>query len=139
MKNFLLLSLAASIALPIAAQETAIKKVPAPYTSPASGRDMYMAYCASCHGQKGLGDGPVAAHLKVAPPDLSLMAKQNKGEFPAARVAQIIRGQIEARSHGSQEMPVWGPVFRSFNERHESVIHTRVANLTKYLETMQAK
>ena len=139
MKYALLLTLAASFSLPVAAQEPAVKKVPAPYTSPTSGKDMYAAYCASCHGAKGQGDGPVAVHLKVLTPDLSQMAKNNKGVFPGARVAQVIRGQIEAQSHGTLDMPVWGPVFRSFNERQESVVQTRVSNLTKYLETMQAK
>lgn len=139
MNRALFLSLAVSISFPISAQEPAIKKVPAPYTSPTSGQDMFTAYCASCHGTKGLGDGPVSAHLKIAPPDLTLLAKNNQGAYPAARVAQVIRGQIEARSHGSQEMPVWGPVFRSFNERQESVMHKRVSTLTKYIESMQAK
>jgi mono/diheme cytochrome c family protein len=34
-----------------------IKHVPASYTTPSSGKGMYDAYCASCHGLDGSGDG----------------------------------------------------------------------------------
>jgi mono/diheme cytochrome c family protein len=134
-----LLSLAAALAVPVLAQEPAIKSVPARYTSPASGPEMYKNYCASCHGLKGLGDGPVAEHLKVAVPDLALLAKQNKGVFPKARVAQVIRGEVGLRAHGLQDMPVWGPVFLSLNHSQQQVVDMRVANLVKHLETLQAK
>ena len=40
------------------ANKPAIKHVPAPYTNPSSGKEMYNAYCASCHGLDGKGDGP---------------------------------------------------------------------------------
>ena len=51
-----LLIVTSALVLPVAAQdaEVKVKKVSAPYTSPASGADMYKAYCASCHGVKGL-------------------------------------------------------------------------------------
>ncbi len=135
----LLLVLAASIVTPALAQDPAIKRVPTPYVSPASGVEMYKAYCASCHGPKGTGDGPVASHLKMPPGDLTLLAKNNKGVFPAARVAQVIRGEGVSLTHGTEDMPVWGPVFRSFNDRKESAIHQRVANLTKHIASLQAK
>lgn len=133
------LTLAALVALPLAAQEPTVKRVAAPYTSPASGVEMYGAYCASCHGLKGVGDGTVARDLKVLVPDLTLLAKQNKGAFPDVRVAQIIRGEVEARAHGALDMPVWGPVFRAFDGRQGTVVHQRVSNLTKYIESLQAK
>jgi mono/diheme cytochrome c family protein len=126
-------------ALNLAAAEPQIKRVPTPYTHPASGERMYLAYCASCHGNQGAGNGPVAVHLKVAIPNLTHLSKQNKGEFPAARVAQVIRGEVDARTHGLKDMPVWGPVFRSFDGGQTAVVHKRVANLTKYIETLQAK
>lgn len=134
-----LLTLSIALALPLSAQAQAVKRVPAPYTSPGSGSEMYVAYCASCHGLKGLGDGPVATDLKVAVPDLTTLAKHNKGVFPDARVAQIIRGEVGARTHGALDMPVWGPVFRAFNDRQDSVIHQRVSNLTNYIGKLQAK
>ena len=100
-----LLILAATLAFPGGAQAPTFKRVPAPYTSPSSGSDVYLAYCASCHGPKGQGNGPVATHLKVAVSDLTLLAKHNKGVFPEARVAQIIRGEVGTRTHGDSEMP----------------------------------
>ena len=39
-------------------------------TSPASGQEMYKAYCAVCHGTDGKGGGPAASALKVPPPTL---------------------------------------------------------------------
>jgi hypothetical protein len=36
-------------------------------------------------------------------------------------------------------MPVWGPVFRSLNSSQEPVVRMRVANLTRYIESLQVK
>lgn len=123
----------------LGAQTPTVKKVRAQYTHPSSGVEMFKAYCASCHGSNALGDGPVATDLKMPVPDLTQLAKQNQGKFPDTRVAQIIRGEVKARSHGVLEMPVWGPIFRSFNDRQDIVVHQRVANLTDYLGTIQTK
>ena len=133
------LILATALTLPALAQAPDIKKVPARYTSPASGTEMYRAYCASCHGSKGLGDGPVAEHLKIPVPDLTTLAKQNKGAFPTLRVSQVIRGEVGVKTHGLQDMPVWGPVFLSLNNSQEPVVRIRVANLAKHIENLQAK
>ncbi|GLH73639.1 hypothetical protein GETHLI_21410 [Geothrix limicola] len=122
-----------------ASAQAEIKKVPARYTSPASGAEMYASYCASCHGPKGQGDGPVAAHLKTPVPDLTQLSKQNKGVFPKERVGQVIRGEAGVQTHGLREMPVWGPFFRTMNNSQEPVVRIRVANLTQYLESLQAK
>ena len=130
---------ATALALPGLAQAPAIKKVPTPYTSPASGPGMYLAYCASCHGPKGLGDGPVAQHLKIAVPDLTFLAKENKGVFPKARVSQVIQGQVGVKTHGLQDMPVWGPYFLSLNNSQEPVVRIRVSNLANHIESLQAK
>jgi mono/diheme cytochrome c family protein len=40
--------------------KASVKKVPAPYTRASSGKDMYVTYCASCHGKDGKGNGPAA-------------------------------------------------------------------------------
>jgi mono/diheme cytochrome c family protein len=130
---------ACALALPAAAQDSGLKKVPAPYTSPTDGREMYQAYCASCHGLDGKGHGAVAPWLKQAPPDLTRLAQAHKGAFPAALVASIIRGEAATASHGAKEMPVWGPVFRSFDGRQDATVQQRVATLTRYLEGIQAR
>jgi len=116
-----------------------IKKAPAPYTTPASGKDMYMAYCASCHGQDAKGKGPAAPALKVAPPDLTLLARHNGGKYPELRVYSFIQGETMLPAHGSKEMPVWGPVFRSLDARDKGVVHLRITNLTRYIESLQVK
>jgi mono/diheme cytochrome c family protein len=37
----------------------------------AAGKELYVTHCKSCHGAKGLGDGPKAAQLKTEPGDFS--------------------------------------------------------------------
>jgi mono/diheme cytochrome c family protein len=109
-----------------------------------SGAEMYRTYCASCHGLDGKGSGPAAAALKKTPPDLTLISKRNKGEFPAFRIAHIIYGyeiedgyEIEA-VHGSRDMPVWGDYFRDRN-RDEAMLAPREHNPTEYLRSIQQK
>jgi high-affinity iron transporter len=36
----------------------------------ASGRELYARNCASCHGERGMGDGPAAANMSPPPPPL---------------------------------------------------------------------
>lgn len=119
-------------------KKTEIKKVPAPATNPASGKEMFRTYCAPCHGENAKGDGPAASALKTAPADLTSLAKNNGGKFPADRVAGILRGQ-GVTAHGSKEMPVWGPVFWQMSHGHETEVQQRVVNLTHYIESLQGK
>ncbi|MGA7916663.1 MAG: cytochrome c [Candidatus Acidiferrales bacterium] len=100
------------------------------------GADLYRAYCASCHGKNGKGDGPVAAALKATVPDLTMIAKNDGGKFPTARVRRIIEGQGMIASHGSREMPVWGPIFSQV-EADVDRGPVRMENLVKYLESIQ--
>jgi mono/diheme cytochrome c family protein len=116
-----------------------VKHVPAPWTSAASGKEMYKSYCASCHGEIGKGNGPAAAALKAAPSDLTQLSRNNSGKFPAERVISILRGQATVTAHGNRDMPVWGPVFWHMSQGHEGEVQQRIANLTHYLETMQQK
>jgi mono/diheme cytochrome c family protein len=116
-----------------------IKREPAAMTSPASGKEMFMSYCASCHGKDAKGDGPAAGALKQAPADLTTLAKRNGGKYPANKVSTILRGQTKLMAHGDQEMPVWGPVFWSMSQGHEEQVQLRITNLNKYLESLQEK
>lgn len=122
----------------LSAQETKIKKVPATYTSPSSGKEMFDAYCASCHGLSGKGDGPAAPALKTKPTDLTLLARQNGGTFPAMRVMSSIQ-DVTQNVHGSKDMPVWGPIFSSVGNATPGIVKMRISNLTKYIESLQAK
>lgn len=117
-------------------QEKHIKRGPVPYSEPGSGMQMYKDYCASCHGPKGKGDGPAAEYLKNPLPDLTMLAKQNNGKFPADHVATVLRCGTEKHPHGTPDMPIWGQLFRS---QDPDLTGLRIQNLTKYLESLQAK
>jgi len=120
-----------------AAQKPQAINIPVRHTSANSGKEMFEAYCAACHGKEGKGAGPVAAALKVPPTDLTVLARQNKGKFPSLQVAKAITGEAGISAHGSKEMPVWGPVFMSMSHQHESEVRLRVANLTDYIKSLQ--
>jgi mono/diheme cytochrome c family protein len=119
--------------------QTKIEKTPAPYTSAASGQEMYKAYCASCHGLDGKGKGPAAPALKGPVPDLTTIKARNGGTFPSAHVVQVVRGDSNSPSHGSKDMPVWGPVFLAVSEHQPARVQQRAQNLTSYIESLQAK
>ena len=101
------------------------------------GVDLYKAYCASCHGKTGTGNGPMAPALKATMPDLTAIAKDNGGVFPEARIRRIIMGEGMIASHGSREMPVWGPIFHQIEEDVDRG-NVRLENLVKYLESIQS-
>jgi mono/diheme cytochrome c family protein len=119
--------------------KTTVKHEAAPMTSPASGKDMFVSYCASCHGKDAKGDGPAANALKQLPADLTTLAKRNGGKYPTDKVNTILRGQTKLMAHGDQEMPVWGPVFWRLSQGREEQVQMRIANLNKYLESLQEK
>lgn len=116
-----------------------VKREAAPMTSPASGKEMFVSYCASCHGKDGKGNGPAATALKQLPADLTTLAKRNGGKYPSDKVTTILRGQANLMAHGDQEMPVWGPVFWRMSGGHEEQVQMRIANLNHYLESFQEK
>jgi len=136
-----LVALAFATATVATAQEakTEVKHEVAPPSSPASGKEMFLSYCASCHGKDAKGDGPAAASLKSLPADLTTLAKRNGGKYPSDRVTSILRGQANLVPHGDQEMPVWGPVFWKMSGGHEELVQQRIANLNRYLESLQVK
>ena len=119
--------------------KTTVKREPAPMTSPASGKEMFNSYCASCHGKSGKGDGPAASALKQPPADLTMLAKRNGGKYPSDLVTTVLRGQAKLTAHGDQDMPVWGPVFWHMSQGKEEQVTLRIANLNRYVESLQQK
>jgi mono/diheme cytochrome c family protein len=114
-----------------------VKREPIKPIDAISGSATFKAYCAQCHGVSGRGDGPAAKALKTLPADLTTLAKRNNGQFPAGAVKQVVNGDTANPSHGSREMPMWGPVFRSVE--NPSVAELRITNLVKYIEEIQEK
>jgi mono/diheme cytochrome c family protein len=112
------------------------------------GKREFEAACAVCHGVKGKGDGPLKEELKSGVPDLTVLARNNKGVFPFDRVYQVIDGRQEVKIHGPREMPVWGNSFRSQSSVYfedypasdpESSARSRILALTEYLYRLQSK
>ena len=104
-----------------------------------SGGDLFRAYCATCHGRDGKGDGPVASALNRRPSDLTTIAKRNGGRYPTDRIERFVSGDREATlAHGSSEMPVWGPIFQALDPR-DTVNRVRIENLVAFIESIQTK
>ncbi len=132
--------LLATAAFGIAQTNTQIKKVPITRTSPASGKQMYNAYCASCHGLDGKGGGPAAPALKDPPTDLTTLSRDNGGKFPEDHIYTVLKFGVDAPAHGNAEMPVWGPALRSLSGGSAlagSIEQQRIVNLTNYLRSLQ--
>ena len=101
------------------------------------GPDLFRAYCASCHGVDAKGAGPAAPALKTRVPDLTLLARNNRGQFPAAHVRETIMGEQVIVAHGSREMPIWGPIFHQVEGDQDWGL-VRLENLVKYLKSIQS-
>lgn len=132
------------IFLPLAAAcyaaqpQATVSPISPPYTPAESGRKMFKAYCASCHGVNGRGNGPAAAGLKIRPTDLTQLARHNHGAFPFAAVTSTIeRGATTA--HGSSEMPVWGPGLNRVSGHDQEVTSLRIQNLVRFIESLQKR
>jgi mono/diheme cytochrome c family protein len=99
-----------------------------------SGPELYQQFCASCHGSKGRGDGPVAGSLGVEVPDLTRLAIRQGGFFDRERVERIIDGRQIIAAHGRRTMPIWGEAFSRSHlgdpdaERAARTLVTRVAD-----------
>jgi mono/diheme cytochrome c family protein len=104
-----------------------------------NGKQMYASYCASCNGVDGKGDGPVAASLKMPAADLTLLSKNNSGEFPDRHIFVVLQNGTEIPSHGTAEMPVWGPILGRLDKANPDVKRLRISNLIRYLKSIQAK
>jgi mono/diheme cytochrome c family protein len=117
----------------------AVAKGPTPGTIAASGKQTYMRYCASCHGVNARGDGPAAFALKTPPPDLTTLANRHGGRFPYEYVSEVLRFGTRILSHGSSDMPIWGPILGSLDNYNEPAVRKRIRDLSDYLASLQQK
>ena len=145
LKYFFGITLAAALAVGIVyANQPASKTLTVRVSkAPADdGKQMYGSFCAPCHGLDGRGQGPVADSLKQQPANLALLSKNNGGKFPEAHVATVLEFGVRNPSHGTAQMPVWGPMFNkmdSANAPDTEERALRIRNLTTYLRTLQEK
>lgn len=95
-----LLAAVAATAIPTVASATDVTSM--------TGEQVYLRYCASCHGRDGRGAGPAAAALRTPPPDLTQIAARYGGSFPDDWIYRSIDGRALVGAHGTREMPAWG-------------------------------
>jgi mono/diheme cytochrome c family protein len=110
------------------------------------GSDEYRISCLNCHGTGGKGDGPMSEILSKKPSDLTMLAKNNGGEYPFLRVYQMIDGRVVVPGHGDRDMPIWGARYAEEDyERYgtafgsEDVVRGRILQLVYYIQTLQEK
>jgi mono/diheme cytochrome c family protein len=81
----------------------------------AAGKELWAKHCKSCHGSKGLGDGPKAASLKTF-----------AGDFSSAAFQAGTDGEIFYRTNkGRDEMPAYEKKIPDANDRWALVAYMR--------------
>ena len=120
------------------------------------GKSEFQSSCASCHGTDAKGKGPVSDQLKIPPPDLTMLAKNNNGVFPTNAVYETIYGSKTIPAHGSREMPIWGERFNPVvslphfvdpsywqkagpGQSPEVVVRTRIIAVIDYVNRIEQK
>jgi len=141
LKRLLVTAFTAMLAVGIgyADQSNAKVTIPVNKTAATSGKQMYASYCAPCHGVDGRGQGPVASALKTPPTDLTVLSKNNRVKLPDTHIYAVLQNGVEIPSHGSTEMPIWGPILGKMDVGNPQERMLRISNLSRYLETIQAK
>ena len=140
-KRFFLFVMVVALSAAFAFAQDAKLTMPVKATPPDDGKQMYVSYCATCHGLDGRGNGPTSQALKTPPADLAMLAKNNNGTYPAIHVVAVIRFGVDYPSHGSKTMPVWGPALRNLDHSMSgnSGETLRITNLVNYVESLQVK
>lgn len=120
------------------------------------GKSEFQSSCASCHGTDAKGNGPVSGQLKIPPPDLTMLARNNNGAFPANAVYETVYGSKTVPAHGPREMPIWGERFNPIinlphsvdpsywtmagpEQSPEVVVRKRILAVIDYLGRVQQK
>lgn len=116
---------------------------------PDIGKIEYDSKCATCHGLKGEGDGPMALYLTHKVADLRTLARANNGILPVSEMYDVIVADKQLPAHGSREMPVWGREYRieattkpqdgSAPSDRESFVRSRVLAIIEYIGRLQVK
>jgi mono/diheme cytochrome c family protein len=122
------------------AQQKRAKKSNAKPSVLEEGATLYKRNCAVCHGNDAQGGSAPKSGLFIeAPPDLTTLAKRHNGSFPDQYVATVLRSGVKIPDHGPAEMPVWGTIFKASAKSDQAEVDRRIAALTAYLKSLQAK
>jgi mono/diheme cytochrome c family protein len=138
--RLIVLSVALVTAISIARpQQKREQKPAAKQASVNSGKETFLRYCASCHGENGTGNGPAAGALKPPPSDLTTLSKRHEGKFPAGYVGAVLKFGRSLASHGSEDMPVWGSRFKELDPARDPTGQQHIDDVVVYIESLQAK
>ena len=110
-------------------------KIPVTRTEATSGKQMYTAYCAPCHGTDGKGSGPYAGALKTRPTDLTQLSRAHNGRYPDTHVVAT----LQDGTHDQDVMPAWGPILGKMSQTNSQERLLRISNLSRFIETLQSK
>lgn len=113
---------------------------------PLLGKAEFRNSCVVCHGETGVGDGPVGELFAQKPKNLRVLAKENGGDYPFAKVYEAIDGRAKIIAHGTSEMPIWGDYLMAdtMADRNirpsdaQMVVEARIIALVQYIQTLQA-
>jgi mono/diheme cytochrome c family protein len=131
------LALAAGLAAP-GAQAQAVEKPSFDAADALMGASTFKTYCASCHGKGARGDGPVADQLRFNPPDLTRIARRNRGKFDFDKVFRMIDGRNPVKGHGGTDMPIWGDAFLESREGYDAQkVKEKISQVVHYLASIQ--
>jgi mono/diheme cytochrome c family protein len=121
---------------------TASAQIPQPSTA----KKDFVLHCADCHGITGVGNGPATEVIPgFKPTNLTLLSKNNGGQFPRQEVYEVIDGRKRFAGHfdPDTDMPLWGLTFqpegREFSKEAEAKVKARIDGLVNYIEGIQQK
>lgn len=121
------------------ARENPDQKHPARQPNALSGKETFLKYCASCHGEDAKGKGPASSAMKPPPSDLTTLTKRYDGKFPSGYVGALVKFGRNLAAHGSDDMPVWGSRFKDLDPIKDPTGQQHVDDVMAYIESLQAK
>lgn len=102
-----------------------------------SGSELYHELCASCHGLRGVGNGPMSSALAIPAPALNRLRDAG---IPREHWTYVIESPCDDRHHwapdGNATMPCWKRAFREALGNDVAPLLVS-AKLTDYLESIQ--
>jgi mono/diheme cytochrome c family protein len=107
------------------------------------GRAAFQDNCASCHGTRAMGDGPMAVFVRTGVPNLRELSLRNGGAFPEGRVVRVIT-RISDLHADIVAMPDFGalltasPTTYSAPDGETIPTDAKVIAIMRYLESIQS-